>query len=359
MKSAGLTITRANPPTNSFFEIVDKLESLEVDNKLIYLSHHRDSDNNPLDYSTKLAFLKTFINGKYNDIEVVNSIATTIKDILKELSNDFSSVKILIREDKKEDLEELIKEYKKEDLADFIQVDIVTLDSDHMEEDPLYYAEKNDYENFSSLIPSDDDLIKKELFKSIRKGMKIKEFIKKEDPIIKRYEIPLVTSWTSDLDYYITENNIRYQLWNYDYSIENILSRIKDTIDLLLSNRKYGFNILRRKVGMSSIDIKEVPLSSKDYHTKEETGKGYEEDYFKNKNKLLLEITLLYKDNEDFDKYEEKVIDLLYILSELNGPYPVTYLDDYSDEGLKDYSLFYNMLTYEEKKRVAKIKTLF
>ena len=114
MKSAGLIITRANPPTNSFFEIVDKLESLEVDNKLIYLSHHRDSDNNPLDYSTKLAFLKTFINEKYNDIEVVNSTATTIKDILKELSNDFSSVKILIREDKKEDLEELIKEYKKE-----------------------------------------------------------------------------------------------------------------------------------------------------------------------------------------------------------------------------------------------------
>ena len=220
--SAGITFMRANPPTVGHFLIIDKLHNLNVNKKYIYLSHSHDNNKNPLPYYEKYSFMKTFVEEKYDDIEVINSEARTIIEALNEIYKEgCNDVTIVLGSDRVKEFSDLISKYngvtsKKtgEIIYQFNNIEFIQAGEDRDEDSnnissmsaskQRKLAAENNFEEFAKGVPTEDLELKKELYNSLRKSMNLKEGIldkikrafDKEDPIVKYYEIgPITKRW--------------------------------------------------------------------------------------------------------------------------------------------------------------------
>lgn len=223
--SAAITFMRANPPTTGHFLIVDTLHNLPVDKKYIYLSHSQDKKKNPLPYFEKYSFIKTFVEEKYNDIEVVNSKARTLIDALYEVnSRGCNDITIVLGSDRIEEFSALVYKYngqisKKtgEIIYQFDNINFVQAgeDRDENSSDELSaisatkqrtLAAEGNFEEFSKGVPTADPYLKKELYDLLREYMGLEELkegifdkiskIIQGEPIEKYYEVgPIVKRW--------------------------------------------------------------------------------------------------------------------------------------------------------------------
>ena len=189
MKTAGITFMRANPPTAGHFLIVEALHNLDADKKYIYLSHSQDSKKNPLDYNTKAAFLQTFVNEKYNDVSVKYSDARTIIDVLVEVNKEFDSVIIIVGSDRVDEFKNRIFMYNGHPTKQgfipykFENIEVISVGEERNENGDFLssmsatkqreLAKENNFEEFRKGVPTSDDSLAYELFKELRKAMKI------------------------------------------------------------------------------------------------------------------------------------------------------------------------------------------
>ena len=189
MKTAGITFMRANPPTAGHFLIVEALHNLDADKKYIYLSHSQDSKKNPLDYNTKAAFLQTFVNEKYNDVSVKYSDARTIIDVLVEVNKEFDSVIIIVGSDRVDEFKNRILIYNGHPTKQgfipykFENIEVISVGEERNENGDFLssmsatkqreLAKENNFEEFRKGVPTSDDSLAYELFKELRKAMKI------------------------------------------------------------------------------------------------------------------------------------------------------------------------------------------
>lgn len=212
---------RANPPTVGHFLIIDKLHNLNVDKKYIYLSHSHDNNKNPLPYYEKYSFMKTFVEEKYDDIEVVNSEARTIIEALNEIYKEgCNGVVIVLGSDRVKEFSDLINKYngatsKKtgEIIYQFNNIEFIQAGEDRDEDSnnissmsaskQRKLAAENNFEEFAKGVPTEDLELKKELYNSLRKSMNLKEEILDKfsqfiygDPVVKYYEVgPIIKGW--------------------------------------------------------------------------------------------------------------------------------------------------------------------
>ena len=180
---------RANPPTAGHFLIVEALHNLDADKKYIYLSHSQDSKKNPLDYNTKAAFLQTFVNEKYNDVSVKYSDARTIIDVLVEVNKEFDSVIIIVGSDRVDEFKNRIFIYNGRPTKQgfipykFENIEVISVGEERNENGDFLssmsatkqreLAKENNFEEFRKGVPTSDDSLAYELFKELRKAMKI------------------------------------------------------------------------------------------------------------------------------------------------------------------------------------------
>ena len=185
--TAVITFMRCNPPTIGHFLIVDQIHEIDADAKFVYLSHSQDPKKNPLDYNTKYAFMKAFVDEKYGDVEVVNSPARTIIEVLTEVTGKYENLIMVVGSDRVEDFYNMITKYngkpnKKGDiLYSFEDIEVLSAGNrDADSEDNLTsmsatkqrkLAAENNFEEFRKGVPTSDESLAKELFTEVRKGM--------------------------------------------------------------------------------------------------------------------------------------------------------------------------------------------
>lgn len=316
MTSAGITFMRANPPTKGHFLIVEELHNLDTDKKYIYLSHSHDSRKNPLPYEEKYSFFKTFVDEKYSDVEVVYSNARSIIEALHELyEKGFDEITVALGSDRIEDFRRLINLYNGKpskstgvmpfefSKVDFIQAgNIRDEDADDLSSmsatKQRRLAAEGNYEEFAKGVPTEDESLKKELYNSLRKGMKITEALFGK-PVEVYYEVgPIIKAWWKK-----DPNGILGFLgkdpWKYDVQWW--------PAEPELFNRIYHLTDLDSKVRRNIVDIDTINAEFK------KTGK-YDEV-------LYSTVKVIYKNEKAYKKYNEDIIEFLETFTEPDDGY--------------------------------------
>tara|TARA_Y100000310_G_C20691951_1_gene822879 strand:+ start:2262 stop:2963 length:702 start_codon:yes stop_codon:yes gene_type:complete len=195
-KRAVFTFGRFNPPTTGHEKLIDavKKES-KGDDFYVYISHSQDSKKNPLDYGTKIDYLKK-IFPKYNRniVRTDNNIAHALHICVELYNKEYKNITMVVGSDRVVDFKKLLESYngvknKPHGFYNFDNIGVVSAG----ERDPdaenvsgmsaskmRVVAAKGDFEQFKKGIPSHvNDKIIKQLFNDVRKGMKLEVIYEK------------------------------------------------------------------------------------------------------------------------------------------------------------------------------------
>ena len=185
--TAVITFGRFSPPTIGHEKlvrsIVSKAKSVEG-TPLVFLSHTQDSSKNPLSYIDKLVYMK-----KAFGAIVQNSAARTIVDILKQLSEKYENVVLVVGSDRVAEFTKLLNSYNGKEF-NFKKVEVVSAgqrdpDSDEVSEGisaskMRQFAKESNFEAFKGGLPSKLQPLAKEVYSAILKGMKLMEELNEE-----------------------------------------------------------------------------------------------------------------------------------------------------------------------------------
>ena len=111
--TAVITFGRMNPPTVGHLSLVEKMLDIALENKaypLIYLSHTYDPKKNPLSYDEKFDLVREAFGDYVQRSEANNPIA-----VLKEVSERFNNVIVVVGEDRVKDLIRITETYNGKD----------------------------------------------------------------------------------------------------------------------------------------------------------------------------------------------------------------------------------------------------
>ena len=111
--TAVITFGRMNPPTVGHLSLVEKMLDIALENKaypLIYLSHTYDPKKNPLSYDEKFELVREAFGDYVQRSEANNPIA-----VLKEVSERFKNVIVVVGEDRVKDLVRITETYNGKD----------------------------------------------------------------------------------------------------------------------------------------------------------------------------------------------------------------------------------------------------
>ena len=101
---------RFNPSTIGHEVLMDKAKSVGGSNYRIYISQSQDRKKNPLDYSTKLHYMRKMFPKHAKHI--INSPARTAIDVAVELSNEgFTDINFIAGSDRVKEFDSLLKKY--------------------------------------------------------------------------------------------------------------------------------------------------------------------------------------------------------------------------------------------------------
>lgn len=185
MKSAGFIFGRMNPITIGHMEVIKTLDSLNVDDKFIYLSHTQDKKKNPLPYESKIAYVTAILKFKFPDIKVVKSERRRLVSIIFDLYDaGYRDVQIVMGSDDVAPIQLLIdniKNYIPTDGSEpkrFENISIVKAGQDRDENGEgvasvsatkvRKLAKEGNFEEFKKFIPSKDPYLIKALYDELR-----------------------------------------------------------------------------------------------------------------------------------------------------------------------------------------------
>ena len=181
MATAVITFGRMNPPTVGHEKLVDKVKAeARGGPAFVYLSHSQNSSKDPLSYNDKVKYA-TRAFGRM----VKRSTARTIIEVMKELENKYSAVKLVVGSDRVTEFKTLLNKYNGKDY-NFDKIEVVSAgerdpDSEGvsgMSASKMRDAVKNnEFATFRLGLPKKLKSSDLEIFKKVQQGMGIKESI--------------------------------------------------------------------------------------------------------------------------------------------------------------------------------------
>ena len=184
---------RMNPPTIGHKQVLDTMKSQGGEMK-IFVSQSQDKKNNPLDYATKIKFIKEMFPQYAKDV-VENAALNTIGKVASYLHEQgYNAATFVAGSDRLEDMKNLLTQYNGVEgkAHGFYKFDVIDFASSGDREDGAEgvagvsasgarsAAANNDFEGFQEATGAGE--LAKPLFAAVRKGMGISEGIS-EAPI--------------------------------------------------------------------------------------------------------------------------------------------------------------------------------
>jgi hypothetical protein len=179
---------RMNPPTIGHKQVLDTMKSQGGEMK-VFVSQSQDKKKNPLDYSTKIKFIKEMFP-QYASNVVENAALNTIGKVASYLHDQgYSAVTFVAGSDRLEDMKNLLTQYNGVEgkAHGFYKFDVIDFASSGDREDGAEgvagvsasgaraAAANNDFEGFQEATGAGE--LAKPLFAAVRKGMGINEGI--------------------------------------------------------------------------------------------------------------------------------------------------------------------------------------
>ena len=263
-----ISFGRFNPPTIGHQKLMNKAQTVAGKDGTyrIYPSRSHDAKKNPLDPDTKIAAMRQMYPDHGERIQN-DAGARTIFDVLKKTNEEgYSSVKIVVGDDRKKEFEKLANAYNGQ-LYDFVDIGVVSAgkrdpDSDGVEgmsaSKMRLAAAEDDFKMFQSGVPkSFDEKSAKQLFNTVRNNMKLKEgwnlwqiapkfdwknlrenyisnVIFKVGDLVENLNTGLVGRVIRRGTNYlicVTEDNVMFKSWTYDlseYTEKHMKSKMRD-----------------------------------------------------------------------------------------------------------------------------------
>lgn len=181
-----MTFSRMNPIHIGHMKVVDTINSQDADEYRVYLSHSEDSKKNPIPYRDKVFYCKELIEKQYPRVEVMESEARTVIEVLVAINEEFSDIIMVVGGDRIDAFDQLLQAYNgKPNKAGQIpyHYDSITVVSAG-DRDPdaegaegvsaskmREFAKNNDFESFAKGIPSQDVELIQAIYGSVREGM--------------------------------------------------------------------------------------------------------------------------------------------------------------------------------------------
>jgi predicted kinase len=186
-KGAVFTFGRFNPPTVGHAKLVEKLRGSTGGgfHPFVFMSHSQDPKKNPLDYKTKWNFMNKFFGRK---VGIVKTNARQVFEIATGLYDQgYTSIRMVVGSDRIKEFETLLKKYNsvkgRHGFYKFDTIEIISAGERDPDADDLVSgmsaskmraaAQEGDYDSFEQGVP--DRKHAKSLYKSVRKGMGLKE----------------------------------------------------------------------------------------------------------------------------------------------------------------------------------------
>ena len=180
---AVFTFGRFNPPTIGHGKLLDKVASVRPDAKYyVFVSHTQDAKKNPLDYETKISFLKRQFAKHTNEI-VQNEGIRTIIDVMQYLEQQGHDGVIMVAgSDRVKSFNDLLKKYNGQEY-NFDKIIVTSAgdrdpDSEGVEgasaSKAREAASQGNMAAFAKMIQGPDQLVK-DIYTSVRLGMGMKE----------------------------------------------------------------------------------------------------------------------------------------------------------------------------------------
>jgi hypothetical protein len=257
---------RMNPPTIGHKQVLDTMKSQGGEMK-IFVSQSQDKKKNPLDYGTKIKFIKEMFPQYAKDV-VENAALNTIGKVASYLHEQgYNAVTFVAGSDRLEDMKSLLTQYNGVEgkAHGFYKFDVIDFASSGDREDGAEgvagvsasgarsAAANNDFKGFQEATGAGE--LAKPLFAAVRKGMGINEDIEE----------------AGFLSFLKTEPNTKKK-WD-PAKDSRVVSNKKDDnawIKLLLDKHRRGVELTDRewnsikqwklKNDMSKEDIKEAPI---------------------------------------------------------------------------------------------------
>ena len=180
---AVFTFGRFNPPTIGHGKLLDKVASVRPDAKYyVFVSHTQDAKKNPLDYDTKISFLKRQF-GKHTNEIVQNEGIRTIIDVMQYLEQQGHDGVIMVAgSDRVKSFNDLLQKYNGQEY-NFDKIIVTSAgdrdpDSEGVEgasaSKARQAASQGNMAAFAKMIQGPDQLVK-DMYTSVRLGMGMKE----------------------------------------------------------------------------------------------------------------------------------------------------------------------------------------
>ena len=180
---AVFTFGRFNPPTIGHGKLLDKVASVRPDAKYyVFVSHTQDAKKNPLDYETKISFLKRQF-GKHTNEIVQNEGIRTIIDVMQYLEQQGHDGVIMVAgSDRVKSFNDLLQKYNGQEY-NFDKIIVTSAgerdpDSEGVEgasaSKARQAASQGNMAAFAKMIQGPDQLVK-DMYTSVRLGMGMKE----------------------------------------------------------------------------------------------------------------------------------------------------------------------------------------
>ena len=184
---------RMNPPTIGHKQVLDTMKSQGGDMK-IFVSQSQDAKKNPLDYGTKIKFIKEMFPEYAKDVVSDAGLNTVVKVASYLYEQGYNAATFVAGSDRLEDMKKLLEGYNGVEgkAHGFYKFDVLDFVSSGDREDGAEgvagisasgareAAANNNFEKFKASTGAGE--LAKPLFAAVRKGMKITESIS-EAPI--------------------------------------------------------------------------------------------------------------------------------------------------------------------------------
>jgi predicted metal-dependent phosphotriesterase family hydrolase len=185
MKTVALTWARMNPPTTGHMQLIKTLDEQEADAHLIYLSHSQGKEKDPLDYEQKIFYAKKFFETVFADVDVVQSSAERLVDVMRELQK-YDKVILVVGGDRVKPFTDLLNRYNGAPtkagsiIYSFTEIEVVSAGERDPESEDVAgmsasklraFVLEDDYTSFAAGVPTNDVSLKQKLFTDLRAAM--------------------------------------------------------------------------------------------------------------------------------------------------------------------------------------------
>jgi len=184
------TFGRLNPPTIGHGLVMDKLQKVSGGNPYrIYVSQSQDNKKNPLDYKSKIKYIRKIFPRHSRSIILNNKIQNVFDVAVSLYDEGFRSITMVVGEDRINEFELLLKKYNgkkaRHGFYHFNSINVISSGNRDPDSEGISgvsaskqraAASDNDFTTFAQGLPnnvSNDDA--KGLFNAVRSGLGLKE----------------------------------------------------------------------------------------------------------------------------------------------------------------------------------------